>query len=339
VITPAVNYLERNYNATIGLVHESPDSSTFRNTYWVYSDNFLAQIALATYDPKNVTLVNISQNISRTIAHYTYGQPDLVNQYLVLATSLFPFNATKNFILASTNGATIKTTINNQTGKLDPRSYADIAFLEAIAYHKKGEDQNALTVYHEGLVTWDGFGFKDNAFNGTYATYKDALYILASKILNQPYNPDAFQNLLNSQLVNGVDNGGFATSYTGNGTAASGSNTETTSLAILALSYPEPSVSPTSTQPLTLVLVTAAGLPASLFLIVVILKRRKIKNNGSALTWWLFPYVERDFFYSFRIPKSPAMPRGRNRLLDTKNDKEALSNLCPRCGVPGCGPT
>src|SRR5207249_1089394 len=44
-IVPALNYLARNYNSTVGLLHESPDSANISNTYWLYSDNFLASLA------------------------------------------------------------------------------------------------------------------------------------------------------------------------------------------------------------------------------------------------------------------------------------------------------
>jgi hypothetical protein len=90
------------------------------------------------------------------------------------------------------------------------------------------------------VALWDDFGFNDSATKTTqtYATYKNALYILASKIMGYQYNTTQYKELLSCQLTNGVDAGGFATDYAGNGTPVSGSNTETTTLAILALSTP-----------------------------------------------------------------------------------------------------
>ena len=285
-ITSAVNYLVRNYNGTIGLIHESPDSTSFSNTYWLYSDNFLAQLALSNFTSSNATISEIYSNISSTVSYWSKTQPNLSNQYQVLNNpSVFPFNAAQNFVIAFSHGATIKSTVNNQTGTLAPQNYADIAFLEAIAYHDKGDDAKAQTVYNE--ATWDGSGFKDSVYNGAYATYKTALYILASKVLGYSYNPDAKANLLNCQLTNGVDEGGFATSYTGNGIPASGSNTETTSLAILALTYTSPTPSPTPVPTaefpsLLLILTVIMAVSLSIAVLVSVRKSKILKSSNRA---------------------------------------------------------
>ncbi len=234
VVITAINYLAANYNHTIGLIHESPDSENFSNTYWLSSDNYISQQALQSVSVDNASIAVMANNISQTMTQYLRGQPNPYNQYMVLTTGLFPFDSAKAYTFGHVGGAVIKSTVNNQTGTLSPMSYADVAFLQAIAYYRNGESQNALTVYRDGLMTWDGFGFKDAAYNGTYATYKLALYVLASKILGQTINDSIISELLNLQLHTGADNGGFATSYTGNGKPASGTNTETTSLAILA---------------------------------------------------------------------------------------------------------
>lgn len=234
VIPPAINYLIANYNHTIGLIHESPDSESLSNTYWLYSDNYVARQVLRTLPADNASVAVMVGNVSQTMSHYLHGQPNPCNQYMILTTGLFPFDSAKDYTLGHVDGAVIKSTVNNQTGTLSPKSYADVAFLQAIAYYRNGESQNALTVYRYGLMAWDGFGFKDSAYDGTYATYKLALYVLASKILGQTVNDSIISELLNLQLHTGLDKGGFATSYTGSGSPASGTNTETTSLVILA---------------------------------------------------------------------------------------------------------
>lgn len=281
-ITPAVNYLVRNYNATIGLVHESPDSVVCNNTYWIYSDNFLVELVFENAcDPQNVTFADICRNISATTEYWLTTQPDLSNQYQVLNNSnVFPFNNSENFIIGYSHGATITSTVNNQTYNPEDyaKNHADIAFLEAIAYHNKRDNESANRVYEEGAATWDGFGFKDEAYEDTYtyATYKNALYILASDILGHSYNSDVYSTLLGCQLHGGVDEGGFATSYFENGTTASGSNTETTALAILALSYsppstPTPTLSPLPLSPnplwlLIAIVIVATGIVAFYFM-------------------------------------------------------------------------
>jgi len=233
-VAPAISYLVANYNHTIGLIHESPDSGSLSGIYWLYSDNYLAQQALQSVSANNVSIAAMVSSINQMMLRYLHGQPNPCNQYMILTTGLFPFDSAKDYTFGRVDGAVIKSTVNNQTGTLSPLSYADVAFLQAIAYYRNGESQNALTVYRYGLTKWDGLGFKDSAYSGTYATYKLALYILASKTLGQAVNNSMITELFNLQLHTGIDKGGFATSYTGNGKPVSGTNTETTSLAILA---------------------------------------------------------------------------------------------------------
>ena len=66
--------------------------------------------------------------------------------------------------------AVVKSTVNNQTGTLDPTKYADIAFLEAIHYHYNGADSDALQVFHYGTALWNVTGFKDSAFTSTFGS-------------------------------------------------------------------------------------------------------------------------------------------------------------------------
>jgi len=174
------------------------------------------------------------------MAHFIQRQPNPVNQYMVLvSSSLFPFNPSKEFIFATLATAVVKSTVNNQTGILNATKYADIAILEAIHYHYNGADSDALRVFHYGTALWNGTGFKDNAFTSTFATYKIALYLYAARLLGQAPDSSMVDGLITLQSHNGVGAGGFFTEYAGRCSPVSGSNTETTALAILALSQPE----------------------------------------------------------------------------------------------------
>ena len=239
-LAQSVNYLARNYDSSIGLVHESPDSAYLSNTYWLYSDNFLASLVFQGAGRDNMSLLLLAENLTRSMTHFIRGQPSTVNQYMVLvSSSFFPFNASKDFIFATLGTAVVKSTVNNQTGILDPTKYADIAFLEAIEYNNKGDDSHALQVFHKGTAFWNGTGFKDNAFTSTFATYKIALYLYTARLLGQTPDSSIVDGLITLQSHNGVDAGGFFTEYAGRFSPVSGSNTETTALAILALSQPE----------------------------------------------------------------------------------------------------
>ena len=206
-----------------------------RDTYYLYSDNFLASLILWNYAPSNSTLTSMAQNIAKTMQTYLSGYvPNPINQWMVLTHSVFAFNASADFILTSVNGATILTTQNNQSGYLLPTNYADVAFQQAIYYHLLGNNTGATNAYQQGVADWDGKGFVDCANPaGNYATYKLALYIYCSKLLGQSLQyPSALSTL---QAMQNESSGGFWTTYNSNLQPISGTNTETTATAILAL--------------------------------------------------------------------------------------------------------
>ena len=82
---------------------------------------------------------------------------------------------------------------------------------------------------------YDGTGFADKAFNGSYETYKLALALYSGSVIKapNPYADQMLETLLNLQDTSG----GFFTHYTDAiiRTEDSDTNTETTSFALLAL--------------------------------------------------------------------------------------------------------
>jgi hypothetical protein len=225
-----------------------------------------------------VSLASLAGNLTRSTARYFQRPPNPVNQYQIFTNaSLFPFNASKDFIFRSYGAAVVKSTVNNQSGMLDPKRYADIAFLEAIVYHDRGQDTYAFPVFHDGFALWNGTGFKDNAFTSTFATYKIALYLYAAKLLGQAPDSSIVDGLLTLQFHRGVDFGGFVTEYTGRYLPVGGSNTETTSLAILALS--QQAIIPTNIVDLAFRLIIIGVLIAFAALIAATVVRRSVKQD------------------------------------------------------------
>jgi hypothetical protein len=279
VLAPAVNYLLENYNASVGLVRNSPDSISLRNSYYLYSDNFLTSLVFWNYDTDNVTLTRVAQNITATMRPFLAGKPNPNNEYEVLNASVFSFYAARDYTLYSSGEEYIMTTIDNQSSTaLNPAQYADIGFLEAIYYHELGHVGAASIAYHDALATWDGMGFKDSAFSdGQYQTYKLALYIYASKTLEVPYYSQAFNQLIDLQATNGTDKGGFYTCY-GSNRMDDGcyTNAETTALAVLALNLADPAASDSLTswtQEMTMHIEIAAAFAVGLLAVGLTLKR------------------------------------------------------------------
>jgi hypothetical protein len=244
----AVDYLIQGVNPNTGMIPETPTSTT----YWLYSDNFLASLALEqsamnhSFDLQKFALSNssastfgelIARSVSENLALFKIN--NIENQYLVLnASEPCLFNASQDYTLGTLDGATFKVTINNGTGLLSEKQYADIAFLNAICLHRQGNPAGALAAYNVGKEMFHGKGLEDTVYEQScqqtcqYQTFKLALYIYASELLNQPFPELALSILLSMQ----DSAGGFYTGYGANlSHEGTSTNTETTSLAVLAL--------------------------------------------------------------------------------------------------------
>jgi len=235
-VSRATTYLTSNYNPTVGLISETPDS----HTYWLYSDNYLAVLALRQVGFSNPYIAAIADNISATIGFYAPRLVGATNQYMVLSgawTGPCTFDNTSSHVLTRSSNPQIAVTLNNGTGILNASDYADIAFLAAICHQHQGNLGMAVSAFNQGAKFFDGIGFADMQFKdpgsqGQYQTYKLALYIYAGKLLSQPVNQAAMAALLKMQSPNGGFYTGYDTTFSH---GSSKTNAETTSLAILAL--------------------------------------------------------------------------------------------------------
>jgi len=238
-ISRALAYLISSYNSKVGLI---PETTGF-GTYWVYSDNYLAVLALRQAGFSNSSLTSIADNISATIQFYAPRLGDATNQYMALGdgwSGPCVFGSAQSYVVAQWSSIQINVTLNNATGTLSASDYADTAFLTAICHQHQGDHALALNDFNLGAKFFDNTGFADQQFTGPgsinpgqYQTYKLALYVYASKLLSQPVNQAALTTLLKMQ----APDGGFYTGYYPGLTHGNTyTNTETTSLAILALS-------------------------------------------------------------------------------------------------------
>ncbi len=236
-IDSGLKYLYNEYNSSVGLVFNSPDNSQLRSTYWLYSDNYLTALSFSMSG--NSTLEALSHNIFSSISKYSQNH-DTINQYEVLTAPVFGFYASKDFLFYKNGSEEILSTVNNQSSTpLSSSQYADIGFLEAIYYLRTGNKAMAMGAYSNATSTWNGIGFADLPYTSTssssygkYQTYKLALYIYTSRLLNITYDPTALKTLLGLQ----ASDGGFYTCYSQNGSDDGClTNTETTALCVLAL--------------------------------------------------------------------------------------------------------
>jgi hypothetical protein len=238
-LSDAVQYLigVGSFDGALRLIPETPGS----NTYWLYSDNYLAALALQQYGRGNATITSYANYISRSLTSYAIldNLTDAVNQYMALNASVpCTFDSSQNYTIGSVNAAKIMATFNNGTGTLSENQYADIAFLSSVCLYRQGNTDGAIASYDTGRAMFDGFGLNDSVFanpgpdQGQYQTFKLALYVYASALLHQTVNASAVSILLSMQAPGGGFYTGYDASLSHEGTST---NTETTSLAILAL--------------------------------------------------------------------------------------------------------
>jgi hypothetical protein len=255
-ISNALTYLTGNYDNRLGLVSEYKGS----NTFWLYSDNYLASLAFNGYSAVNSNFGTYASILRVTVGGYTASLPssDFVNVYMVLNSSSVspPFGCPESYTYSWVGGAGnpfphsqyqayLNVTLNNSPAcQLSPSQSADAAFLETIYYVKSGEMTQATSAYTTGANFYDGTGLKDSAYAspqsssaGVYQTYKLALYLYASNCMSEQTQAATLATQLESLQDNAT--GGFYVGYTSLHSpvigGASSINSETTALAALAL--------------------------------------------------------------------------------------------------------
>jgi len=239
----AIDYFANNYNETTGLIPETPGSQTF----WLYSDNYLAALAISRYDPSNQSTSGFATSLNVAFEGYLSTLPGSLarSQYTALNSTSAYFDCSTNYSigwtskgqLAPSGSAVIMTTSNSGSPSCASQNYADLLFLQALYYHRIGNSNESSTYFSLGAADFDGKGLVDSAFNGTlYQTYKLALYLYASSCLGHA-SGSSFSAANNTLwAMQDTSTGGF---YTGYNSAFSPSgttvNTETTALAALAI--------------------------------------------------------------------------------------------------------
>lgn len=229
-----MQYYDLTYNPSLKLFAETP----YSNTYYVESDNLLAVIALKYL---NDTLwEEVWNNIRVNLT---------LSPYLVL---LGVHNFTWEFRTPSNDQVWKDIYITNFTNSSHPflawYEYADTSFLYSIYELENGnitlaEDAFSATVND----FWDGYGFRDEAFNGYYSSYKLALAVIAWKYILKYNETFAMQYYPMIEKIYQISShlqsssGGYFTCYeVANGTIVpeGNVNTETTSLFVIAFLMP-----------------------------------------------------------------------------------------------------
>jgi len=232
----AYSYLVNSYNSTLGLCYENPEA---KNVYWVTNDNVLASYALQQWNREIAD--NITETMKRIANEYGLstsqtGIPLNCRAEILLGYNVNCFfNETENITLnASFYGSILKTEKANNSILPDFEQYADLLCYASLVKWRKQNYSEADYYYEKVKAMWDGNGFKDKAYNGSYATYKLGLFYFLNKMTRK--GSFVFERQLIERVWQCQDsNGGFKTDYYGNGSfPVCQTNTETTAIILLS---------------------------------------------------------------------------------------------------------
>lgn len=233
----AYEYLRSNFNETLGLIFENNEDEGLNETYWIYSDNYLALLAIWDH---NETLKIQIQN---AIIHYEFKY-DISPSYLyeVILGMDIPdvIRVSETTLLGE--GVDYEIWVDRRTGNVmhDWENYGDLLLYKSLDYYLSENFVEAEDCYNKAYNMFDGKGIYDVVAripkrNGIcyYDNYKLALLIYTSSILHK--NLDQVQPLMEHlwSMQNETSGGIIARAYM-DGTPAGSANCETTAWTLIA---------------------------------------------------------------------------------------------------------
>jgi len=222
----AADFLWSQYNHTLHLLAEAPRAG--KTVYWLWNDNYLGYHALRFYYPE------IADTIMETLQRYEHVK-NYAYEALFGQTVELPFQSSMNYTIEEGTDYAIKLDIYNGSTMHDWRNYSNLLCLAALSNYWQRNIATAMSNFSKAVRMWDGAGIKDAVNpNSTdrYATYKLALLLYTSTILQQPlsFHRDA-ENII--WKMQNKTNYGIHTDYNGDlDPSGSNVNVETTALVI-----------------------------------------------------------------------------------------------------------
>lgn len=238
-VIKAEAYLLRNFNPELGLIYESDDQGThwlrgefpefswgYNQTYWLYSDNLFAYLALRRHHPQ------VSRRIREAIE--TYGQPPSGLFEVVGAERVrLPFHDALDFIVEKSPNHVVVIRRHNSTFFV-LGNYVDFWMYEALEFALEGKLDNAAFLLRRAEVLWRGNGLWDWSFtvhDQMFSNQKLALLLFTARAVGYPLtNRDRMERHLWSMQN---DDGGVASLSDPRGVKTGSSNVETTALSVL----------------------------------------------------------------------------------------------------------
>ncbi len=208
------------------MLNEAPTAAP--HIYWLTNDN-----ALAAYTLDRLGQTEMSILLQTSIEQFGSNTNGLIEVVWGVPVS-FPPLAYQLSLITTVSPDKIQEEVPvGEQPMPDWAEYANLAFLGVLNHALQGRSGEANSLYANTLSLFDGTGFQDKVFQGTYETYKLAMALYTGEIIGAR-NKDREQ-MLAVLLSMQNDEGGFFTHYLGMDTPQGDANTETTSWALLAL--------------------------------------------------------------------------------------------------------
>ena len=282
-IARAEAYLVSRLNPNVGLIYESDTPGThwltaeypnfhwrYNQTYWLYSDNLFASLALQTDYPQTSDLINASIN--------RYNQPTSGVFEVVEGERIqLPLHAAVDYIVAENQNYVI--TIRRHNATALAINWLDLWLYEALEYDLEGNYQSAQFLLQRAEDMWTGNGFWDYSylFTHTYSNHKLALFLFTARALGitVPGEDAMLQRLWDMQN----QYGGITSLADATGRPIGSSNTETTALTLLIYNQRLLAIFPKTQLPIVgQTSLLLASIVAIAVVLSVMLLRRKRKN-------------------------------------------------------------
>jgi len=287
-IIRAEEYLLSRLNPKLGLIYESDDPGThwltseypnfhwrYNQTYWLYSDNFFASLALQQAYPQ------ISQEIIAAINRYQQPPSDVFEVVAGQRIHL-PLHAAQDYIV--TENANYAITIRRHNSTALAFNWMDLWMYEALEYDLEGNYASAEFLLRRAETMWRGNGFWEWIvfLDHTFSNHKLALFLFTAGAIGIEVseNDNMERHLWSMQN----QDGGIAALSDWAGNPIGSSNTETTALTLLIYDqnllgiFPKAQL-PNVKQEFSLLVYTVA---LAMLLSVVLLRKRFVDRLYSA---------------------------------------------------------
>lgn len=240
-----VNFLRSQYVEEVGLLRASTTAHPDNITIYIANDNILASRALAVLGDHELAS-RITTKLNNEYGGGYNGKVDI----LLGIDIPDRFYTPRHELVAEVNGYRIIYEKPGDSVIENWHDYADLLVYRALDSLLCGSRPRAELLFLNLTNMWDGYGFRDKAFNGVYATYKCALFIYLYRALEASESEIVHRYVyIKNKCVEVISmaqdprTGGIKTDYRvedGGIIVGGDANVETTSIVVLALysNYP-----------------------------------------------------------------------------------------------------